>query len=66
VYWTVPGHYVGNAYDETGSIRTAPKAGGAPITLAAGQHLPRSVTLEETAVYWVDASARTVMKVAKP
>jgi hypothetical protein len=56
LYWTE---------EITGTVKTAPLAGGSPTTLATGQSLPSGVAVNPTAVFWVDAMDGTIMKVAK-
>ncbi len=44
VYWSDTVH---------GTIMKAPKGGGTPVTLATGQELPQSLTVDADSVYWV-------------
>lgn len=63
--WTsiaVDGHYVYYVadYDATtrqGTLSKVPVAGGAPITLAAGQGVGRAMTVDATSVYWTVESS---------
>jgi hypothetical protein len=49
----------------TERVNAAPLAGGAPVTLAAGQNTPYGVAVNATAVFWVNIGDGTILKVAK-
>jgi hypothetical protein len=41
------------------------KAGGPPVILASEQRRATDIAVDATAVYWTDAEAGTIMKIAK-
>src|SRR5262249_45829507 len=53
IYWTT--------YD--GMVMRLSKGGGAPTTLASGQHLPYDIAVDANSVYWTNFSDGTVVKV---
>lgn len=59
VYWST--------FDDGGTVFRAPRAGGAPEIIAAGQREARALALDGTRVYWIvtDATGGQVRAVAK-
>jgi hypothetical protein len=51
VYWT--------AGDDPGTVNVAPKGGGGGSALAASQHLPLGVAIDQNSIYWVNAAIGT-------
>jgi hypothetical protein len=48
-----------------GTVARISHHGGSPTVLATGTFTPRSMAVDATSVYWLDAAAKTVSKVAK-
>lgn len=51
VYWTEPGP---NGVANAGSVKRAPKTGGASATIATGQDNPRAIAVMDGYVYWAN------------
>ncbi len=47
----------GTANSETGTVNRIPRSGGAPAEIATGRRLPRALTADDEAVYWVEGDA---------
>lgn len=59
VYWVT--HEVGNS---PGTVMKAPLDGGPPVTIATDND-PRSVTVDDTSVYWVDGDGNVMKSTPK-
>ncbi len=71
VYWTNAGSYspctgedCAPLYNGDGSVRRAPRLGGAAATLASGQQLPTDVVVSGGRLYFIAAMAGAVMVIA--
>jgi hypothetical protein len=56
LYWLEPA---------AGIVVKAPKAGGAPMTIATGQSSPFDLALDATHVYWSNRRGNSIMRIAK-
>ena len=56
----------GGGLDLAGSIRTCALTTCAPTDLATNQKHPRTIAIDQEAIYWVNNADGAVMKVAKP